>query len=524
MLLFPDERAALVPDKPAFIMAGSGETVTYGTLVERSRRGARLMRALGVRAGDHIALLMENHPRLLEVAWAAQRAGIRYTPMPARSTVPECAYLLADCDARLLVTTEACREVAFAARDEVAPDMPLLQVDGTPTPEEDYGARAAGQPGEPLDDEEEGSDLLYSGGTTGRPKGIVLDRPRSPIGTPPGFAGLLTELFGFDEDTVLCAPAPLYHSAPLRFTMTVHRAGGTGIVMERFDAAELLQAVEHHRITHLKLVPTMFQRLLALPESVRKEADTSSLRAVIHAAAPCPPSVKREVIDWFGPIVHEFYSSTENYLFTHITSQEWLQRPGSVGRPLSGTPHVLDSDTGQELPVGSTGTLWSEGGSRFAYRNDPAKTAAAYDDRGWTTVGDLGRVDQDGYVYLVDRSTDLILSGGVNIYPREIEDVLVAHPDVVDVAVFGVPSARFGEEVKAVIQPRSNDLAGVALAAALDAHCRAELSPYKCPRSFDFHEALPRSPTGKLLKRLLREHYLAPTTDAPHQHETRDEP
>jgi fatty-acyl-CoA synthase len=253
----------------------------------------------------------------------------------------------------------------------------------------------------------------------------------------------------------------------------------------------------------------MFQRLLALPEEIRGRADTSSLRAVIHAAAPCAPSLKRQVIDWFGPIVHEFYSATENYLFTHITAREWLQRPGSVGRPLSGTPHVLDSDTGRELPAGSIGTLWSEGGARFAYRNDPAKTAAARNDRGWTTVGDLGRVDEDGYVYLVDRGTDLILSGGVNIYPREVEDVLITHPDVADVAVFGVPSARFGEEVKAVVQPRSPDVAGETLAAALDAHCRAQLSPHKRPRSFDFRDALPRSPTGKLLKRLLREDYLA---------------
>lgn len=430
MLLFPDEHAARAPDVPAYVMAGSGEVVTYAALVERSRRGAQLLRAMGIRTGDSIAMLVENHPRFLEVAWAAQRAGVRYTPIPSRATVSECAYLLADCGARLLVTSQACREVALAARDEVAARMPLLQVDGAPVPDEDYGTRAGGHPAGPLDDEEEGADVLYSGGTTGRPKGIVRDRPRAPIGTPPGFAALLTELFGFDEDTVLCAPAPLYHSAPLRFTMTVHRAGGTGIVMERFDAAALLEAVERHRITHLKLVPTMFQRLLALPDEVRERADISSLRAVIHAAAPCAPSVKRQVIDWFGPIVHEFYSATENYLFTHITSEEWLQRPGSVGRPRSGTPHVLEGDTGRELPAGSIGTLWSEGGPRFAYRNDPAKTASARNDRGWTTVGDMGHLDEDGYVYLVDRSTDLILSGGVNVYPREIEDVLTTHPDV----------------------------------------------------------------------------------------------
>jgi fatty-acyl-CoA synthase len=507
MLHFPDDYAAYAPDRAAYVMAGTGEVVTYAELVERSRRGARTMRAMGIRAGDHIALMMENHPRLLEVAWAAQRAGIIYTPIPSRAPVAECAYLLADCGARMLITSEACSEVSRAARDEVAPDVSLLQVDGTPPADEDYRALTSGHSAQPLDDEEEGAAVLYSGGTTGRPKGILLKRSYAPIGTPPGFAGLLTDLFGFDDDTVLCAPAPLYHSAPLRFAMTVHRAGGTSIVMERFDAAALLDAIGRYRITHLKLVPTMFQRLLALPDEVRQAADTSSVRAVIHAAAPCAPSVKRQMIEWLGPIVHEFYSCTENYLFTHITSQEWLQRPGSVGRPRVGTPHVLD-DTGRELPAGATGTLWSEGGPQFEYRNDPVKTAASHNDRGWTTVGDLGRLDEDGYVYLVDRSTDLILSGGVNVYPREIEDVLITHPDVADIAVFGVPSARFGEEVKAVVQPRAPELAGDALAADLEALCRAQLSPYKCPRSFDFVDTVPRTATGKLLKRQLRDVYV----------------
>lgn len=469
------------------------------------------MRELGVGVGDHIALLIENHPRLIDVAWAAQRAGIRYTPMPSRAPTAECAYLLGDCGAQLLVCSAACRVVAEAARDAVDPAMGLLQIDGDPPPAEDWRARIAEQPAEPLPDEEEGADFLYSGGTTGRPKGIVLERPRTPIGTPPGFAALLSELFGFDEDTILCAPAPLYHSAPLRFSMTVQRAGGTAVIMDRFDAAGLLDVIARHRVTHLKLVPTMFQRLLALPEDARARADVSSLRAVIHAAAPCPPSVKRAMIDWLGPIVHEFYSCTENYLFTHITAAEWLERPGSVGRARSGTPHVLDSDTGEALPIGSTGTLWSEGGRRFAYHNDPAKTASTRNDRGWTTVGDLGRVDDDGYVYLVDRRTDLILSGGVNVYPREVEDTLITHPDVADVAVFGVPSERFGEEVCAVVQPSSPDVDAAALSTALTAHCRERLSPSKCPRTFEVCDELPRTDTGKLLKRVLRERFIAGT-------------
>jgi long-chain acyl-CoA synthetase len=508
---FPDECAARSPGRVAYVMADGGEVVTYLDLVERSRRCAHLLRELGVGPDDHIGVIAENHPRLLEVAWGAQRSGIRYTLMSPRSTAAECEYIVGDCDARLLITTERCSSVARAAA--AARQIPMLQLDGRSLPGEDYAARSASEPATPVSDEVEGSDFLYSSGTTGRPKGIVLDVPLAPIGTPPGFAGLLAELWDFGEDTVFLSPAPLYHSAPLRFNMTVQRFGGTSVIMEQFDAERLLQLIEIHRVTHMKVVPTMFSRLLKLPASVRRSADLSSLRAVIHAAAPCPQAVKREMIEWLGPIVHEFYSATENYMFTHIDAADWLRRPGSVGRPIIGVPHVLDDD-GSELPAGSVGQIWSEGGRRFRYHNDPEKTAASRNERGWTTVGDVGYLDRDGYLFLVDRRTDLILSGGVNVYPREAEDVLSTHPAVVDVAVFGVPDDDFGEAVKAVVQPGSMDEAGEELAAELLAHCREQLTSYKCPQSVDFRAELPRQATGKLYKRLLRDEYIAAARSA----------
>ena len=326
------------------------------------------------------------------------------------------------------------------------------------------------------------------------------------LGTPPGAVSLLQSLYGFDSESVYLCPAPLYHAAPLRFTMVAQRFGGTAVVMERFDAVEALRLIERHRVTHVQLVPAMFIKLLKLSGPERRQFDLSSLRTVIHAAAPCPPGVKRAMIDWLGPIVHEYYSSTEAYMLTAIGPAEALARPGSVGRPLLGAPHVLD-DEGNELPPGVPGTLWSEGGLAFTYRNDPEKTAEARNERGWTTVGDIGYVDDEGYVYLTDRKADMIIVGGVNVYPQEAENVLVTHPDVADAAVFGIPDPELGEQVKAVVQPVSMHEAGPELEARLLAFCHERLAKYKCPRSIDFDATLPRHPTGKLYKRLLRDQY-----------------
>jgi fatty-acyl-CoA synthase len=318
-------------------------------------------------------------------------------------------------------------------------------------------------------------------------------------------------LYGFGEDTVYLSPAPLYHAAPLRFSMTVHRLGGTTVIIDRFEASSCLELIERHRVTHVQMVPTMFVRLLRLPEEQRRRFDLSSLRAVIHAAAPCPPEVKAQMIDWLGPIVHEYYSATEIYLLTAIDSEDWLAHRGSVGRPLIGTAHIRDDD-GRELPPGTPGVVWSEGGGAFEYHNDSEKTAASRNEHGWTTVGDIGYLDEEGYLYLTDRKADMIISGGVNIYPQEAENVLVTHPAVADAAVFGIPHDDLGEVVKAVVELLPTDRPPGEVEAELLAYCHERLAKYKCPRSIDFAEALPRHPTGKLYKRLLRDRYADAST------------
>jgi fatty-acyl-CoA synthase len=498
----PDHHAEADPGRLAYRMEPGGEEVAYGRLVDASRAIAGLLRERGVGRGDAVAILIENHPRFMEVAWAAQRSGLRYTAISTRLTSDEVAYILRDSGAVALFTSARCAEVARAAADAAPGVATRLCVDGAVGGFEALDPPPAG----PHLDDAEGADLLYSSGTTGRPKGVVADLPLTPLGTTPAIAGLLQSRWGFGEDTVYLSPAPLYHAAPLRFNMTVHRFGGRCVVMERFDPLAALELIERHRITHAQMVPTMFIRMLKLPEQQRGRFDLSSLRAVIHAAAPCPVPVKRAMIDWFGPVIHEYYSSTEADLFTVIGPEEALERPGSVGRAILGTPHILGED-GHELPAGEPGTIWSEGGLPFAYLNDPDKTAAARNDRGWTTIGDIGYLDADGYLYLTDRKADMVISGGVNIYPQEAESVLVTHPKVADVAVFGVPNEDLGEEVRAVVQPMSIDDAGEELAADLLAFCQERLAKYKCPRGIDFRAELPRHPTGKLYKRLLRDEY-----------------
>ena len=503
---FPDHHATITPQKPALTMSGSGETVTFAQLAERSQRAANLLRARGIGPGDTIAILLENHPRFLEIAWAAQRAGLRYTAVSSRLTGDEVAYILADSGARALFTSDQSIDAASGATSSVTSVEHLITVDAATEGFEPYVELIASQPAAPLEDEGEGTDMLYSSGTTGRPKGVEANLSLAPLGTPPGAVALLQSLYAFDTDSVYLCPAPLYHAAPLRFTMVAQRFGGTAVVMERFDPLEALRLIERHQVTHVQMVPTMFIRMLKLPEEQRRSCDLSSLQTVIHAAAPCPPEVKAQMIEWLGPIVHEYYSSTEAYLLTAIKPEEAVAHPGSVGRPLLGTPHILD-DEGQELPIGVPGTIWSEGGLDFTYRNDPDKTAGARNAHGWATVGDIGYLDDEGYLYLTDRKADMIIAGGVNVYPQEAENVLVTHAEVADAAVFGIPHAELGEEVKAVVQPLSLEDAGAELEARLLAFCHERLARYKCPRSIDFEAELPRQPTGKLYKRLLRDRY-----------------
>lgn len=459
-------------------------------------RGARLLRRLGLRTGDGIAVLAENHPDTLAVFWAAQHAGLAYTAISVQFQRDEVQYILADCEAKLLVASAAQQDKAAGSPQAIRLDIA------------DWQTLIAAEPASLPEDAAEGAEMLYSSGTTGRPKGVRVAQPGAPLGTVSELFRRRVALHGITADTVYLSTAPLYHSAPLRYNAMVHRCGGTSVVMPRFDAEQSLALIEAHRVTHSQWVPTMFVRLLRLPTETRARYDLSSHRFAVHAAAPCPVDVKRRMLEWWGPIVYEYYSGTEGNGQTAISPEEWLAHPGSVGRPVLGAVHILD-DAGRELPPGATGAVYFSGGPRFEYFKDPAKTAAAYNDRGWSTLGDIGHVDEDGYLYLTDRASHMIISGGVNVYPREVEDVLLTHPAVADAAVFGIPDPEYGEAVKAAVQ-LERDASGAAArvtAAALIDYCRARLAHLKCPKSIDFHTDLPRHQTGKIYKEELRRPY-----------------
>lgn len=498
--------AARTPDKPAVVMAGSGRVVTFRELNEESNRLAQLLRAEGLRPGDHIAFMLENHPLYLAIAWAAQRSGLYYTAISSRLQADELAYVAGNCEAKVFITSASMEAAATSP-----PDVPLrLMLGGTAPGYASYEERVAQHPPTPIEDECEGADMLYSSGTTGRPKGVKPALSKAPMGEGGTLYQLLAFLFQPDADSVYLSPAPLYHAAPLRYSLNFHRFGATVVVMEKFDPEQALAAVEKYRVTHSQWVPTMFIRMLKLPEETRARYDVSSLRCAVHAAAPCPVPVKEQMIAWWGPILHEYYAGTEGNCFVYTNSEDWLAHKGTVGRPILGEVHVCDED-GRELPPGESGTLYFGGGPEFEYHADEAGTAASRDPRGrgWSTLGDVGHVDGDGFLYLTDRRAYMIISGGVNIYPQEAENVLAVHPKVADVAVFGVPDAEMGEAVKAVVQPLSMDDAGPGLEAELIAYCRDRLAHYKCPRSVDFRDELPRHPTGKLYKRLLKDEYWA---------------
>jgi long-chain acyl-CoA synthetase len=501
------EVSARAPARPAVIMGETGATLSFAELDARSNRAAHLFRTRGLERGATVAIFLENNLRFLEVAWAAQRSGLYYTAINSHLTPDEAAYIIDDCGARLVVSSSTLSAVAAAIPTVAVPSVNhRLMIDGTVDGWESFEDAVAPMPSTPLPDECEGDFMLYSSGTTGRPKGIQRALTFAPPGHGiPGAVPFLKAL-GLGDGGVYLSPAPLYHAAPMAWSMGAHRLGATVVVMERFDPVQALTLIERHRVTHTQFVPTMFVRLLKLPEADRNGFDLSSLESVVHAAAPCPVEVKRQMIEWWGALISEYYSSTEGVGATFITAEEWLAHPGSVGKPILGTPHILDDD-GNELPVGEPGTVFFDGAMPFEYHGDPAKTASMKNERGWGTVGDVGYLDDEGYLYLTDRKSFTIISGGVNIYPQEIENLLVLHPQVMDVAVFGVPNADLGEEVKAVVQPIDWERAGPDLASELIAYCRGHLAPYKCPRSVDFERQLPRLDTGKLYKRLLRDRY-----------------
>jgi len=505
--MHPSHHAKANPDKPAYIMASSGETVTYGQLEERSNQGAHLFRSIGVEAGDAIAIFMDNSPRYYEVLWAAQRSGLRFTCISSKLTVGEVEYILRDSGAKAFIASAAVADVALAVAPLV-PGVKLYMVDGAQAPFESFEAARSAMPTTPIADETGGSPMLYSSGTTGRPKGVKragVAGPQ-PIDAPNGLALIGQALFGYEPDMVYLSPAPLYHAAPLGWSMATQAIGGTVILMERFDAEAALGFIEQYKVTCAQWVPTHFVRMLKLPEETRGRYDVSSLKRVFHAAAPCPVPVKEAMIGWWGPIVQEYYAGTEGNGFCAITSEEWLVKKGSVGRSMTAELKICD-ENGEPVPPRTEGTVYFAGGGEFEYHNDPAKTAESRNQHGWTTLGDVGWADEDGYLFLTDRKSFMIISGGVNIYPQEIENLLIGHPKVADVAVVGAPHEEMGEEVVAVIQPADWAQVGPELAAELSAYARANLSHVKTPRRVDFMRELPRHATGKLYKRLIRDAY-----------------
>jgi acyl-CoA synthetase (AMP-forming)/AMP-acid ligase II len=509
----PSIHARTQPDKIAYQMAGSGKAITYRELDELSNQGAQLFRSLGLKAGDHIAMLMENRLAFMEICWAAQRAGLYFTAISRYLTQDEIAYIVKDCGAKVVITSPKCAEVIAPLTQ--ARDAPMFFMTDAPQPGfRSWDREIAAQPKTPIADEVAGYDMLYSSGTTGRPKGIKRAFEGNAIDVPNPFLRLLCEkMCGVTSDSVYLSPAPLYHAAPLRFNMMVITLGGTSIIMENFDAEEFLRLVQKHKITQSQLVPTMFVRMLKLPDEVRARYDVSSLKGAIHAAAPCPVDVKARMIDWWGPILIEYYAGSEGNGVTVSTSQQWLDHRGTVGRAVVGQVKIL-GENDEELPVGEIGAVYFADAPLFSYHNDPEKTKRAFNDRGWSTLGDVGYLDAEGFLYLTDRKSYMIISGGVNIYPQETEDVLLTHPEISDVAVFGVPNEEMGEEVKAVVQPRDMARVGKELEAELIVFCRKHLSPIKCPKSIDFEAELPRTPTGKLVKRHLKDRYWPKTQAA----------
>ena len=504
--MHPSVHADTTPDKPAFIMAGTGHTVTYRQLNDRSNQGAQLFRSLGLQVGDGVAIMMENHPIYYEVLWAAQRCGLRYTAISSRLTAGEVAYILEDSGAKAFIVSRAMAEVVVEAVKD-APAMPLFMCDEAVAPFASFEAARAQHPATPVADETPGAAMLYSSGTTGRPKGVKRPLLGGPLVGADGLSEWAKSLYDMGPDTIYLSPAPLYHAAPIGWSMTVQRLGGTVVMMEKFDAEDCLRLIEQHRITHVQFVPTHFVRMLKLPEAVRGQYDTSSLEVVFHAAAPCPVPVKEQMIAWWGPIIHEYYAGTEGNGRTTIDSHEWLAHKGSVGRASAPVEVHICNDEGEPLPPRAEGMVYFSGGAAFEYHNAPEKTAESTNRHGWTTLGDVGWLDEEGYLYLTDRKSFMIISGGVNIYPQELENLLITHPRVADAAVVGAPDEEMGEKVVAVIQPMDWADAGDDLRAELDAYCRKHLSGVKRPRVIDFMQELPRHPTGKLYKRLIRDAY-----------------
>ena len=509
--MYPDKYAAKSPERAAFIMASSGQSVSYAEFEMRANRMAHLLCAEGLGQRDHFSIMMENNDRYLEACAAGERTGLYYTCINSYLTADELAYILDNSESQILITSVLKLGVAIDAVAQSNKVRKVLVVDAganqLPEGFEDYATACKSFPVIPIDNERLGTAMLYSSGTTGRPKGIIRPLPDQPPAEALPIFDFLGQLWHYREDMVYLSPTPLYHSAPQAAVNLTIRQGGTVIIMERFDPEAYLSLIEQYSATHSQLVPTMFSRMLKLPEAVRKSYDLSSLEIAVHAAAPCPVVVKQQMIEWWGPIIHEYYGATEGLGFSACNTEEWLAHPGTVGKIVLGELSVLDDEM-QPLPQGSPGTLWFKTATEFEYHNDAEKTAEATSPDGeMTTVGDVGYLDEDGFLFLTDRKTFMIISGGVNIYPQESEDLLIAHPKVADAAVFGVPNVDLGEEVKAVIQVVPGTAEEESLTQELLDYLAEHLSRQKIPRSIDYIAEMPRLPTGKLYKRILRDQY-----------------
>jgi long-chain acyl-CoA synthetase len=508
--MHPHHHAQSHADRPVAIMAETGATLTYGELERRANQGAHLLRSLGIKAGESISVMIENDLSFFELYWAAQRSGVYFTPISTKLTADEVAYIVNDSDSRLLVVGSSIPVAAelVAQQGELMPNLLAIMSHPDLPGARSWPQEREAMPATLIDDPVAGIHMFYSSGTTGRPKGVRLPFAGGAFDAPSPYAEGFKAGFGSLLEGVYLSPAPLYHAAPLVFSTVIQRFGGTVVAMKKFDPEALLAAIEKYKVNFVQMVPTMFVRLLKLPEDVRNRYDVSSLKYVAHGAAPCPVEVKRAMIEWWGPIIHEYYSGSEGNGSTAITSQEWLQKPGSVGKAQYCTIHICDDD-GNELPPNTPGAIYFEGGYGFSYHKDEAKSQSARNSRHptWTTLGDVGYLDEDGYLFLTDRKAYMIISGGVNIYPQEAENLLISHPKVADVAVIGVPDQEMGEAVKAVVQPADWSMAGPELEAELIGYCRDRLSHVKCPKSVDFDPELPRHDTGKLYKRLIQDRY-----------------
>ncbi len=503
----PSIYATSTPDKPAIIMTDSGEETTYLQLEEQSNQVAHLFRQLGLQPNDHVAILMQNHIRFFDIVWAAIRSGLIITPISTHLLESEVAYILNNCEAKIFITTDKFTSLATGLKAQAPNVLHHFMIDGNTEEFGSFEAAIQGLPVNPIPDEVQGTTMLYSSGTTGQPKGVFTPPASEDIQEINPVLESIGQNFKFGPHVRYLSPAPLYHAAPIAYNMVTMMFGGTTFIMDKFDTVKSLAAIEQHKTNYSQWVPIMFVRMLKLPATEREKYDISSMMLALHAAAPCPIEIKEKMIDWWGPVFFEYYGASEGNGMTAITSQEWLSHKGSVGKAIYGEVFILDDD-GHVSPRGEIGNVYFKGGNVFKYHNESEKTSKAYTKDGHSTVGDVGYMDEEGYLYLTDRKNFTIISGGVNIYPQEIENHMINHPKVADVAVFGIPHEEFGQEVKAVVEPKIWTDAGPAFEAELMEYCRERLARIKIPRSIDFDMQLPRKDNGKLYKRRLVERYL----------------